>query len=96
MFLYTISCMQGGHTTLTLIFIIFYMTAALLQVRTGRGVGGPGLPPGVGGEGPEPPSGVGGEGQGRPQGWEGRARDRVASERWTGAQESRPQFQPSP
>lgn len=38
-FLYTISCMQGGHTTLTLIFIIFYMTAALLQVRTGRGVG---------------------------------------------------------
>lgn len=32
MFLYTISCMQGGHTTLTLIFIIFYMTAALLQV----------------------------------------------------------------
>lgn len=34
MFLYTISCMQGGHTTLTLIFIIFYMTAALLQVRT--------------------------------------------------------------
>ena len=84
-FLYTISCMQGGHTTLTLIFIIFYMTAALLQVRTGRGVGGPGLPPGVGGEG-----------QGRPQGWEGRARDRVASERWTGAQESRPQFQPSP
>ncbi|XP_054323492.1 solute carrier family 41 member 1 isoform X2 [Pongo pygmaeus] len=31
-FLYTISCMQGGHTTLTLIFIIFYMTAALLQV----------------------------------------------------------------
>lgn len=39
MFLYTISCMQGGHTTLTLIFIIFYMTAALLQVRTGRGTG---------------------------------------------------------
>uniref|UniRef100_A0A8D1VE82 Solute carrier family 41 member n=1 Tax=Sus scrofa TaxID=9823 RepID=A0A8D1VE82_PIG len=34
-FLYTISCMQGGHTTLTLIFIIFYMTAALLQVRAG-------------------------------------------------------------
>ena len=63
-FLYTISCMQGGHTTLTLIFIIFYMTAALLQVRTGRGVGGPGPPPGVGGEGPGPPSGVGGEGQG--------------------------------
>uniref|UniRef100_A0A8C5UFC3 Solute carrier family 41 member n=1 Tax=Malurus cyaneus samueli TaxID=2593467 RepID=A0A8C5UFC3_9PASS len=31
-FLYTISSMQGGHTTLTLIFIIFYMTAALLQV----------------------------------------------------------------
>lgn len=32
-FLYTISSMQGGHTTLTLIFIVFYMTAALLQVR---------------------------------------------------------------
>ncbi|EMP30828.1 Nuclear ubiquitous casein and cyclin-dependent kinases substrate [Chelonia mydas] len=30
-FLYTISSMQGGHTTLTLIFIVFYMTAALLQ-----------------------------------------------------------------
>lgn len=42
-FLYTISCMQGGHTTLTLIFIVFYMTAALLQVRPGRGAAGPGL-----------------------------------------------------
>ncbi|XP_008170926.2 solute carrier family 41 member 1 [Chrysemys picta bellii] len=31
-FLYTISSMQGGHTTLTLIFVVFYMTAALLQV----------------------------------------------------------------
>uniref|UniRef100_K7F5J2 Solute carrier family 41 member n=1 Tax=Pelodiscus sinensis TaxID=13735 RepID=K7F5J2_PELSI len=31
-FLYTISSMQGGHTTLTLIFIVFYMMAALLQV----------------------------------------------------------------
>ncbi|NWZ85945.1 S41A1 protein, partial [Poecile atricapillus] len=31
-FLYTIHSMQGGHTTLTLIFIVFYMTAALLQV----------------------------------------------------------------
>ncbi|KAG8451391.1 hypothetical protein GDO86_003557 [Hymenochirus boettgeri] len=31
-FLYTISAMQGGHTTLTLIFIVFYMMAALLQV----------------------------------------------------------------
>lgn len=41
MFLYTISCMQGGHTTLTLIFIIFYMTAALLQVRPGRSRGEP-------------------------------------------------------
>lgn len=46
-FLYTISCMQGGHTTLTLIFIIFYMTAALLQVwpsksrSTGKGQGCP-------------------------------------------------------
>lgn len=40
MFLYTISCMQGGHTTLTLIFIVFYMTAALLQVRTGGDTGG--------------------------------------------------------
>lgn len=42
-FLYTISCMQGGHTTLTLIFIVFYMTAALLQVPPGRGPGA-GLP----------------------------------------------------
>lgn len=33
-FLYTISSMQGGHTTLTLIFIVFYMTAALLQVSS--------------------------------------------------------------
>lgn len=49
MFLYTISCMQGGHTTLTLIFIIFYMTAALLQVWTSRGVGrGQGRSAGVG------------------------------------------------
>ncbi|KAE8623630.1 hypothetical protein XENTR_v10005680 [Xenopus tropicalis] len=31
-FLYTISSMQGGHTTLTLIFMVFYMMAALLQV----------------------------------------------------------------
>ncbi|XP_064894712.1 solute carrier family 41 member 1 isoform X2 [Columba livia] len=31
-FLYTISSLQGGHTTLTLIFIVFYMMAALLQV----------------------------------------------------------------
>ncbi|XP_041439812.1 solute carrier family 41 member 1 isoform X2 [Xenopus laevis] len=31
-FLYTISSMQGGHTTLTPIFMVFYMTAALLQV----------------------------------------------------------------
>ncbi|NXL81266.1 S41A1 protein, partial [Leptocoma aspasia] len=31
-FLYTIHSMQGGHTTLTLVFIVFYMTAALLQV----------------------------------------------------------------
>ncbi|KAM4699994.1 solute carrier family 41 member 1 [Discoglossus pictus] len=31
-FIYTISSMQGGHTTLTLIFIVFYMMAALLQV----------------------------------------------------------------
>lgn len=48
MFLYTISCMQGGHTTLTLIFIIFYMTAALLQVWTSRGVGRGHRPAGVG------------------------------------------------
>lgn len=39
-FLYTISCMQGGHTTLTLIFIVFYMTAALLQVGPGGTSGG--------------------------------------------------------
>ncbi|XP_035238052.1 solute carrier family 41 member 1-like [Anguilla anguilla] len=31
-FLYTISSMQAGHTTLTSIFIGFYMAAALLQV----------------------------------------------------------------
>ncbi|KAJ8377696.1 hypothetical protein AAFF_G00254770 [Aldrovandia affinis] len=31
-FLYSISSMQAGHTTLTSIFIAFYMTAALLQV----------------------------------------------------------------
>ncbi|KAJ8400209.1 hypothetical protein AAFF_G00399030 [Aldrovandia affinis] len=31
-FLYTINSMQGGHTSLTSIFIAFYMTAALLQV----------------------------------------------------------------
>ncbi|RXM90704.1 Solute carrier family 41 member 1 [Acipenser ruthenus] len=31
-FLYTISSMQGGHTTLTSVFVAFYMTAALLQV----------------------------------------------------------------
>lgn len=36
-FLYTISSMQGGHTTLTLIFIVFYMTAALLQVSWNKG-----------------------------------------------------------
>ncbi|KAE8623631.1 hypothetical protein XENTR_v10005680 [Xenopus tropicalis] len=34
-FLYTISSMQGGHTTLTLIFMVFYMMAALLQVKLG-------------------------------------------------------------
>ncbi|XP_076123777.1 solute carrier family 41 member 1 [Alosa pseudoharengus] len=31
-FLYTINTMQGGHTTLTPIFICFYLAAALLQV----------------------------------------------------------------
>ncbi|XP_056414003.1 solute carrier family 41 member 1 isoform X2 [Hyla sarda] len=31
-FLYIINSMKGGHTTMTLIFMIFYMTAALLQV----------------------------------------------------------------
>lgn len=31
-FLYAINSMQGGHTTLTSIFIAFYMAAALLQV----------------------------------------------------------------
>lgn len=34
-FLYTINSLQGGHTTLTLIFIVFYMMAALLQVSGG-------------------------------------------------------------
>ncbi|XP_016411911.1 solute carrier family 41 member 1 [Sinocyclocheilus rhinocerous] len=31
-FLYTINSMQGGHTTLTSVFIAFYLAAALLQV----------------------------------------------------------------
>lgn len=31
-FLYAINSMQGGHTSLTTVFIAFYMTAALLQV----------------------------------------------------------------
>ncbi|KAG7477722.1 hypothetical protein MATL_G00072690 [Megalops atlanticus] len=31
-FLYTINSMQGGHTTLTYVFIAFYLAAALLQV----------------------------------------------------------------
>ncbi|MBN3274392.1 S41A1 protein, partial [Polyodon spathula] len=31
-FLYTISSMQGGHTTLTSVFMAFYLTVALLQV----------------------------------------------------------------
>uniref|UniRef100_A0A4W4FMT9 Solute carrier family 41 member n=1 Tax=Electrophorus electricus TaxID=8005 RepID=A0A4W4FMT9_ELEEL len=31
-FLYTINSMRGGHTTLTYIFIAFYLAAALLQV----------------------------------------------------------------
>ena len=32
-FLYTINSLRGGHTTLTSIFITFYLAAALLQVR---------------------------------------------------------------
>jgi len=32
-FLYTINSLRGGHTTLTAVFIIFYMVAALLQVH---------------------------------------------------------------
>lgn len=31
-FLYTINSLRGGHTTLTPIFISFYLAAALLQV----------------------------------------------------------------
>uniref|UniRef100_A0A671L677 Solute carrier family 41 member n=1 Tax=Sinocyclocheilus anshuiensis TaxID=1608454 RepID=A0A671L677_9TELE len=31
-FLYTINSMQGGHTTLTSVFVAFYLAAALLQV----------------------------------------------------------------
>ncbi|CAN2391583.1 Solute carrier family 41 [Pristimantis euphronides] len=31
-FLYTINSMKGGHTTMTLIFMLFYMMTALLQV----------------------------------------------------------------
>lgn len=33
-FLYTINSLRGGHTTLTPIFITFYLAAALLQVST--------------------------------------------------------------
>lgn len=33
-FLYTINSLRGGHTTLTPIFITFYLVAALLQVHT--------------------------------------------------------------
>lgn len=32
-FLYTINSMQGGHTSLTYVFIAFYLAAALLQVE---------------------------------------------------------------
>lgn len=32
-FLYTINSLRGGHTTLTPIFITFYLVAALLQVH---------------------------------------------------------------
>lgn len=32
-FLYTINSLRGGHTTLTPIFITFYLFAALLQVQ---------------------------------------------------------------
>lgn len=32
-FLYTIHLLQGGHTAMTPIFIICYLSAALLQVR---------------------------------------------------------------
>lgn len=31
-FLYTINSLRGGHTTLTAVFVVFYMVAALLQV----------------------------------------------------------------
>lgn len=38
-FLYTISSLRGGHTTLTPVFISFYLAAALLQVPSqGAGV----------------------------------------------------------
>lgn len=33
-FLYTINSLRGGHTTLTPVFISFYLAAALLQVRS--------------------------------------------------------------
>lgn len=32
-FLYTINSLRGGHTTLTAVFISFYLVAALLQVH---------------------------------------------------------------
>jgi len=31
-FIYTISCMKAGHTSLTTLFVIVYLVAALLQV----------------------------------------------------------------
>ncbi|KAM9409980.1 solute carrier family 41 member 1-like [Pholidichthys leucotaenia] len=38
-FLYTINPLRGGHTTLTPIFITFYLVAALLQVHMDLGLG---------------------------------------------------------
>lgn len=32
-FLYTIHLLQGGHTSLSFTFVMFYLTAALLQVN---------------------------------------------------------------
>jgi len=31
-FIYTISCMKAGHTSLTTLFVMIYLVAALLQV----------------------------------------------------------------
>ena len=36
-FMYTISYMNAGHTSITLIFALFYLLAAVMQVRHMKG-----------------------------------------------------------